>query len=166
MRPAAPAEYADSKCESNRIAHIDGLRAIAVLAVVAFHANVPFVTGGFVGVDVFFVISGYLIINHVVRELDVGRFTFAQFYARRSLRLMPPLFVTIAVTTIVSAFIMVSPHEWQWFALSAVTASVFASNFYFLSKQGYFDTDAFEKPLLHAVLWSPHILLWGMLKRR
>ncbi|HRK95140.1 MAG TPA: acyltransferase, partial [Rhodospirillales bacterium] len=120
--------YTAAGGEANRIAHIDGLRAIAVLAVVAFHANVPFVTGGFVGVDVFFVISGYLIINHIVRELDADRFTFAKFYARRSLRLMPPLFVTIAVTTIASAFIMVSPHEWQWFALSAVTASVFASN--------------------------------------
>jgi peptidoglycan/LPS O-acetylase OafA/YrhL len=136
----------------NRVAHIDGLRAIAVLAVIAFHANVPFVTGGFIGVDVFFVISGYLIINHIVQESAAGKFSFAQFYARRAIRLFPPLFVTIAVTTVAAAFILVSPDEWQWFTLSAVTASLFSSNFYFLTKQGYFDIDAFEKPLLHT--WS------------
>lgn len=136
----------------NRIAHIDGLRAIAVLAVVAFHANVPFVTGGFIGVDVFFVISGYLIVNHIVQELAAGKFSFAQFYARRALRLFPPLFVTLIATTLAATIILVSPYEWQWYVLSAVTASVFASNFYFLSKQGYFDIDAYEKPLLHT--WS------------
>lgn len=154
MSSVSTGEYsaAAGKAGANRIAHIDGLRAIAVLAVVAFHANVPFVTGGFVGVDVFFVISGYLIINHIVQEHAAGKFTFAQFYARRAIRLFPPLFVTIAVTTIAAAIILVSPHEWQWFAVSAVTASLFASNFYFLSKQGYFDIDAYEKPLLHT--WS------------
>lgn len=136
----------------NRIAHIDGLRAIAVLAVVAFHANVPFVTGGFIGVDVFFVISGYLIVNHIVQELAANKFSFAQFYARRALRLFPPLFVTLIVTTLAAAIILVSPYEWQWYVLSAVTSAVFASNFYFLSKQGYFDIDAYEKPLLHT--WS------------
>jgi peptidoglycan/LPS O-acetylase OafA/YrhL len=150
MSSASQREY--TKTDPSRIAHIDGLRAIAVLAVVAFHANVPFVTGGFIGVDVFFVISGYLIINHIVQELAAGKFTFAQFYARRAIRLMPPLFVTIFVTTIAAAIILTSPYEWQWYVLSAVTASLFSSNFYFLSKQGYFDIDAFEKPLLHT--WS------------
>ncbi len=151
MIPAAgPLSAAETG--ANRIAHIDGLRAIAVLAVVAFHANVPFVTGGFIGVDVFFVISGYLIVNHIVQELAAGKFSFAQFYARRALRLFPPLFVTIIATTIAAAIILVSPYEWQWYVLSAVTASLFASNFYFLSKQGYFDIDAYEKPLLHT--WS------------
>lgn len=150
MSSVSSGEYI--KTDLNRVAHIDGLRAIAVLAVVVFHANVPFVTGGFIGVDIFFVISGYLIINHIVQELSAGKFTFTQFYARRAIRLMPPLFVTIAVTTIAAAIILTSPYEWQWFALSSVTAAVFASNFYFLSKQGYFDIDAFEKPLLHT--WS------------
>jgi peptidoglycan/LPS O-acetylase OafA/YrhL len=137
---------------TRRVAHIDGLRAIAVLSVVAFHIGLPGVSGGFVGVDVFFVISGYLIINHIVQELTAGKFSFAKFYARRTLRLFPPLFVMIAVTTIAAAFILVSPYEWEWFALSAVTSSLFVSNFFFLSKQGYFDLDAFEKPLLH--VWS------------
>jgi peptidoglycan/LPS O-acetylase OafA/YrhL len=154
MSSVSVGEYSASlgKAEASRIAFIDGLRAIAVLAVVAFHANVPFVSGGFVGVDVFFVISGYLIINHIVQELAAGKFTFAQFYARRAIRLFPPLFVTIAATTIIAPIILTSPYEWQWFALSAVTAALFTSNFYFLSKQGYFDIDAFEKPLLHT--WS------------
>jgi peptidoglycan/LPS O-acetylase OafA/YrhL len=135
-----------------RIAHIDGLRAIAVLSVVAFHAGVPGVPGGFVGVDVFFVISGYLIINHIVQELAAGKFSFAKFYARRTLRLFPPLFVMIAVATLAAAVILVAPTEWEWFGLSAATSALFVSNFFFLSKQGYFDIDAYEKPLLH--VWS------------
>jgi peptidoglycan/LPS O-acetylase OafA/YrhL len=149
---AGPITAPTARTETNRIAHIDGLRAIAVLAVVAFHANLPVVSGGFIGVDVFFVISGYLIINHIVQELAAGKFSFVQFYARRALRLFPPLFVTIIVTTLAASIILVSPYEWQWYVLSAVTASLFASNFYFLSKQGYFDIDAYEKPLLHT--WS------------
>lgn len=137
---------------ARRVAHIDGLRAIAVLSVIAFHAGIPGVSGGFVGVDVFFVISGYLIINHIVQELAAGKFSFAKFYARRTLRLLPPLLVMIAAATIAAAFILVSPYEWEWFGLSAATSALFVSNFYFLSKQGYFDLDAYEKPLLHA--WS------------
>jgi peptidoglycan/LPS O-acetylase OafA/YrhL len=136
----------------SRVAFIDGLRAIAVLAVVAYHAGVPGFSGGFVGVDVFFVISGYLIINHIVTEMAAGTFSFAQFYARRTLRLFPPLFIVIAATTFAASIILVSPYEWEWFSLSGVTSALFASNIYFLAKQGYFDIDAFEKPLLH--VWS------------
>lgn len=135
-----------------RVAHIDGLRAIAVLGVVGFHAGVPGLSGGFAGVDVFFVISGYLIVNHIVRELSTDTFSFAQFYARRALRLFPPLILVVLVTTLAAALLLVSPYEWEWFGLSALTASLYVSNFYFLSKQGYFDIDAFEKPLLHT--WS------------
>lgn len=135
-----------------RIAHVDGLRAIAILAVVGYHAGVPGFSGGFVGVDVFFVISGYLIINHLVSEMSSGTFSLIQFYARRSLRLFPPLIVVIVASTIAASFILVSPYEWEWFGLSAFFASIYLSNFYFLSKQGYFDIDAFEKPLLHT--WS------------
>ncbi|MBX3523101.1 MAG: acyltransferase [Xanthobacteraceae bacterium] len=138
--------------DRNRVAHIDGLRAIAVLAVVAFHSGVPGIPGGFVGVDIFFVISGYLIINHIVQELAGGKFSFAQFYARRALRLLPPLFLTIFAAAAVAPLLLASPYEWEWLAQSAVTASLFVSNFYFLGKQGYFDIDAFEKPLLHT--WS------------
>lgn len=138
--------------DQNRVAHIDGLRAIAILAVVAFHAEVPGIPGGFVGVDIFFVISGYLIINHIVQEMAAGKFSFAQFYARRALRLLPPLFLTIFAVAAVAPILLASPYEWEWFAQSAVAASLFVSNFYFLTRQGYFDIDAFEKPLLHT--WS------------
>ncbi|MCW5680089.1 MAG: acyltransferase [Xanthobacteraceae bacterium] len=136
----------------NRVAYIDGLRAIAIIAVVGYHAGVPGFSGGFVGVDVFFVISGYLIINHIVAELAAGKFSFAQFYARRTIRLLPPLLVMIAVTLPVAAILLVSPYEWQWYGASAAAAALSVSNIYFLSKQGYFDIDAYEKPLLHT--WS------------
>ncbi|HSK29273.1 MAG TPA: acyltransferase family protein, partial [Candidatus Limnocylindria bacterium] len=135
-----------------RVAHIDGLRAVAVFAVVGYHAGVPGFGGGFVGVDVFFVISGYLIINHLVGEMSSGTFSLVQFYARRSLRLFPPLIVVILASTAAAAFILVSPYEWEWFGLSAFFSSIYLSNFYFLSKQGYFDVDAYQKPLLHT--WS------------
>lgn len=135
-----------------RIGHVDGLRAIAVLAVVGFHAGIPGFGGGFVGVDVFFVISGYLIINHIVDELRGNRFSLPVFYARRVLRILPPLLVVLLACTAVAAVILVSPYEWEWFTLSAFTAAVSASNFYFLSKQGYFDFSTWEKPLLHT--WS------------
>lgn len=137
---------------ASRVAHIDGLRAIAVTAVVGYHAGVPGFSGGFVGVDIFFVISGYLIINHLVGEMSSGTFSLTQFYARRSLRLFPPLIVVILASTAAAAFILVSPYEWEWFGLSAFFSSVYLSNFYFLSKEGYFDVSAIQKPLLHT--WS------------
>jgi len=137
---------------TSRIAHIDGLRAIAVLLVIGYHAGVPGFGGGFVGVDIFFVISGYLIINHIVDELGRGAFSVKLFYARRALRLLPPLFVMLAVSTLVATVILVSPYEWKWYTQSAITAALSASNIYFLSRQGYFDINASEKPLLHT--WS------------
>jgi peptidoglycan/LPS O-acetylase OafA/YrhL len=137
---------------TSRIAHIDGLRAIAVLLVIGYHAGVPGFGGGFIGVDIFFVISGYLIINHIVDELGRGVFSVKLFYARRALRLLPPLFVMLAVSTLVATVVLVSPYEWKWYTHSAITAALSASNIYFLSRQGYFDINASEKPLLHT--WS------------
>jgi peptidoglycan/LPS O-acetylase OafA/YrhL len=140
------------QASARRIAHIDGLRAIAVIAVVGYHAGIPGFDGGFVGVDVFFAISGYLIINHIVEGLRDGSFSLMQFYARRAVRLLPPLLVVLLASTVLAAILLVSPYEWEWFTLSAVTASLSVSNFYFLIKQGYFDIDAWAKPLLHT--WS------------
>src|SRR5690349_17401143 len=84
--------------EAGRLAYIDGVRAIAILAVVAFHAHIPGFRGGFVGVDVFFVISGFLITQQIVSQLLAGRFSATDFYARRVLRIFPPLLLVTVVT--------------------------------------------------------------------
>lgn len=135
-----------------RARHVDGLRAIAILSVVGYHAGVPGFTSGFVGVDVFFVISGFLIINQIAAAIEAGRFSLWEFYARRVLRILP-LFLLVLIATIgLSLVVLVSPYEWEWFGLSGGLAALFVSNHYFLSKQGYFDLDMYEKSLLHT--WS------------
>lgn len=134
---------------------IDGLRAIAVLAVVIHHAVPAWLPGGFIGVDVFFVISGYLITQLLVGEwARHGRIDFAQFYARRARRLMPALWVMVVVVLIASAC-LVAPVGGLMYRItdSAVASLVFAANFYFQGNTGgYFDGDADGLPLLH--LWS------------
>ena len=130
---------------------IDGLRAIAVVAVVLFHARVGPFTGGFVGVDVFFVISGYLIAGIILDDIDAGRFSVAQFYERRLRRLFPALFAVLAACT-VAGYLMFLPEEFRKFGQSVVATSTFVSNFLFWSQAGYFDTPAELKPLLHT--WS------------
>ncbi|MGE0231680.1 MAG: acyltransferase family protein [Flavobacteriaceae bacterium] len=164
--------------EGPRIAHIDGLRAIAVTSVVAYHSDLPGFYGGYVGVDIFFVISGFLIINQIVSEIREGRFSLATFYARRSLRILPPFLAMIVGSFLLALAILVPPYEWEWFGLSAVFSSLFASNFFFMTKQGYFDINALKKPLLHT--WSLSVeeqfyiiaplaliaLFWAVRKRR
>ncbi len=88
---------------------IDGLRALAVLSVVLYHAGLPWVSGGFVGVYIFFVISGYLITGIILRELKSGHFSFAKFYERRCRRILPPLLVMALVVTIVWWFLLMPP---------------------------------------------------------
>ncbi|MGE0846835.1 MAG: acyltransferase family protein, partial [Flavobacteriaceae bacterium] len=135
-----------------RIDHVDGLRAIAVIAVVAYHASIPGFATGFTGVDIFFVISGFLIINQIVGELRQNRFSLATFYARRTIRILPPLLVMLLGAYLIACFVLISPFEWENFGLSGSLSAVFLSNFYFYKKQGYFDTTAMDKPLLHT--WS------------
>ncbi|SMX47285.1 acyltransferase family protein [Actibacterium lipolyticum] len=130
---------------------IDGLRAIAVLVVVFYHYGVPGFSGGYVGVDVFFVISGYLITSLISDEMRAGRFSFRNFYERRIRRIFPALFPVIAFSLIAS---------WSVFALddyrnlgqSAVAVSVFSSNILFWLEDGYFGPASHLKPLLHT--WS------------
>ncbi len=131
---------------------IDGLRAIAVLAVVAYHAGWT-VRAGFVGVDVFFVISGYLITKLLHDELRAtGRIDFANFYARRARRILPALFVVVAAT-LASAVAWMPPAELADTAKAAAAAFVFSANVFFsASTDGYFDPDPQQNPLLH--LWS------------
>ena len=130
---------------------IDGLRAIAVLAVVIFHLDVPGFEGGYVGVDVFFVISGFLITSIIVRDCERQRFSFGNFYLRRIRRLGPPLVATVAAATLASSFIL-TPYDMIAYARSAVAALFSLSNIVFFSESGYWDTASELKPLLHT--WS------------
>lgn len=152
---------------------IDGLRAIAVLSVVVFHAFPGLMKGGFIGVDVFFVISGYLISTIIFENLDKGTFSFTEFYARRIKRIFPALLL-----------VLIASYTFAWFALFAdeykqlgkhiAAGAGFVSNFVLWGETGYFDTSAETKPLLH--LWSLGIeeqfyivwpfLLWLSWKRK
>jgi peptidoglycan/LPS O-acetylase OafA/YrhL len=142
---------------SRRSAHkyradIDGLRAVAVLSVLAFHMQTrlgPF-GGGFVGVDVFFVISGYLISSVILPEIQESRFSLVTFYERRIRRIFPALLVMLSVVSVL-AYIYLLPAELQDFAKSLFGAICSFSNFYFFEHSGYFDSPL-SNPLLHT--WS------------
>lgn len=130
---------------------IDGLRAIAVIPVVLFHLGVPGFSGGFVGVDVFFVISGFLITSIIVREVEVGTFSVRVFYVRRAKRILPALFVMLAAVTVMAAVILF-PRDLVQYARSLVATVGFVSNVFFWRTSGYFERRAEENPLLHT--WS------------
>ena len=131
---------------------IDGLRALAVLSVLFFHIGFSNFGGGFVGVDVFFVISGFLITQLIRAEVtSTESFSFSNFYMRRARRLAPALFFTFALC-FVFAFALFSPSDMERFSGALVHAVVSLSNFYFWSESGYFDSAATIKPLLHT--WS------------
>jgi peptidoglycan/LPS O-acetylase OafA/YrhL len=130
---------------------IQGLRAFAVLAVLVNHALPSALPGGFCGVDVFFVISGYLIGTHLLESIAVGHFSFAQFYARRVRRLFPALAVVLAAVW-GFGWIILSGPEFETLGRHIAAASVFANNVLLQSESGYFDNAAATKPLLH--LWS------------
>ena len=130
---------------------IDVLRSIAVLGVVFFHAGFHIALGGYVGVDVFFVISGYLITRKIEEEIALGVFSFRDFYINRTRRLFPALFVTVLVTFFVSSVLLAADHFKQ-FAQSAVWAALSASNIFFWIDSGYWAPDNHLRPLLHT--WS------------
>ncbi|NKB99606.1 MAG: acyltransferase family protein [Pseudomonadales bacterium] len=132
-------------------ADIDGLRAVAVLPVVFYHAGFETFSGGFVGVDVFFVISGFLITSILASEIRSGQFALRSFYIRRARRLFPALFAVLAASSI-AAFGLLMPWELEDFGKSVSTTALFSSNFLFFSEAGYFDGPAELKPLLHT--WS------------
>ena len=132
-------------------AEIDGLRALAVVPVVLFHAGFELFGGGFVGVDVFFVISGYLITTILLNEIESDRFSFLNFYERRARRILPALFFVMLVC-IPFAWMWMMPNQLKDFAQSYVAVSVFASNVFFWMESGYFDTATEEKPMLHLSL--------------
>lgn len=131
-------------------ADIDGLRAVAVLSVLAFHIGLSQFRGGFVGVDVFFVISGYLISSIIFAEISASRFTIVGFYERRIRRIFPALFAMLAASSI-AAVIYFLPNELVDYSKSMLAATSSVSNFYFWAHSGYFDAPT-SKPLLHT--WS------------
>jgi len=130
---------------------IDGLRALAVVPVILFHAGLPAFSGGFVGVDIFFVISGYLITSIVIKELDQGRFSFGNFYERRARRILPALLL-VMLCSIPFSWRWMMPDELKDFAQSLLAVLLFSSNLLFWQESGYFDGEADLKPLLHT--WS------------
>ena len=132
-------------------AGIDGLRALAVVPVILFHAGFELFSGGFVGVDVFFVISGYLITTILIEDLENKRFSLVNFYERRARRILPALFFVMLVC-IPFAWMWMLPSQMKDFSQSLVAVSLFASNILFWRESGYFDAAAEEKPLLHT--WS------------
>ncbi len=130
---------------------IDGLRALAVLAVVAYHYGPSKVPGGFIGVDVFFVISGYLISSILLEDIARGRFSIARFYQRRIRRIFPAL-ILILLTCLVVGWLMLFLGEYEQIGKHVLAAAGFMQNFVLWSEAGYFDTTAITKPMLH--LWS------------
>lgn len=154
-------------------ADIDGLRAIAVLAVVAFHAFPDMVGGGFIGVDVFFVISGFLISTIIFENLERNSFSFVEFYSRRIKRIFPALLVVFVASFVFGWFVLFA-DEYKQLSKHIVRGALFISNFTLWRESGYFDNSAETKPLLH--LWSLGIeeqfyiiwplLLWCAWKRR
>jgi len=132
-------------------ADIDGLRALAVLAVVGFHSFPEWIKGGFVGVDVFFVISGYLISGMIFESLDRGTFSFVKFYARRIRRIFPAL-ILVLLTGWIFGWMYLLPADFRQLGKHMLGGAGFAANFMFWKEAGYFDQVAAAKPLLH--LWS------------
>ncbi|UFS70252.1 acyltransferase [Geomonas sp. RF6] len=130
---------------------IDGLRALAVIPVILFHAGFRLFSGGFVGVDVFFVISGYLITSVILAEKRAGTFTLASFYERRARRILPALFV-VMFACLPFAWLWLLPSDMKVFSQSLVAVSGFSSNVFFFLKSGYFDASTELVPLLHT--WS------------
>ena len=139
---------------------IDGLRAIAIASVVVYHAgfvyfsdgrNFSVLPGGYLGVDIFFVISGYLITNFILSDLKRGKFKFVDFYERRARRLLPALF-TVILTSMAAGYILLLPNQLKDLSSSALSSLLFLSNFYFYFFDNYFAESSMLKPLLHT--WS------------
>ena len=154
---------------------IDGLRALAVLPVILFHAGIAGFSGGFVGVDIFFVISGYLITSILIGDLQKGRFSIVHFYERRARRILPAL-TLVVVACFPASFLLMNPQAFSEFRRSVVAAALFISNIHFWLETNYFAAPAEVKPLLHTwslaveeqfyILFPPILfILWRFLPR-
>jgi len=159
--------------KSSYRSEIDGLRAFAVLSVVAFHAFPSWLKGGFIGVDVFFVISGFLITSHIFENLDKGQFSFTDFFGRRIRRIFPALILVMASSLAFGWFALLA-DEFAQLGKHVASGAVFITNFILVDESGYFDNAAETKPMLH--LWSLAVeeqfyivwplVLWFAWKRR
>jgi peptidoglycan/LPS O-acetylase OafA/YrhL len=130
---------------------IDGLRAIAILSVVLYHAGLPLLSGGFTGVDIFFTISGYLIGGHIFSEANSGTFSFLRFYQRRAKRILPAFYLVLGFVFL-TAIVLLSPFETYKLAIGATASILSVSNVYFLHSSNYFQTKSEFNPLL--MTWS------------
>jgi peptidoglycan/LPS O-acetylase OafA/YrhL len=144
---------------------IDGLRALAIIAVLIYHAFPSALQGGFVGVDIFFVISGFLITNIIIGSIKEGSFTYANFYRRRVMRLFPSLLIVL-MTTLIMGWLFLFPNEFEQLGKHMFSGLLYYSNLQLYSEAGYFDEVSNFKPLLH--LWSLGIeeqfyILWPIL---
>src|SRR6267142_2605869 len=155
---------------------IDGLRAVSILLVVGYHAHPWLVPGGFIGVDIFFVISGFLITRIILTQIKARAFSPAEFYARRIRRIFPALLVVLAVTYLIGWFVLL-PGDFSLLGKSIAAGVAFVSNLFQLNQVGYFAPDAAENPLLHLwslgieeqfyIFWSPILLImFGSYRRR
>ncbi|MEN9669727.1 MAG: hypothetical protein RL018_4, partial [Pseudomonadota bacterium] len=130
---------------------IDGLRAVAVLLVVFHHAFPALLPGGFIGVDLFFVISGFLISTIIFKSLELGTFSFLDFYKRRVKRIFPALSLVL-IASFVCGWLVLLPADYKQLGKHMAAGAAFVSNFAFWSESGYFENGSKLKPLLH--LWS------------
>jgi peptidoglycan/LPS O-acetylase OafA/YrhL len=156
-------------------ADIDGLRAVSILLVVAYHAQFQLISGGFIGVDVFFVISGFLITRIILGQLGAGTFSFSGFYSRRARRIFPALIVVLAVSYLIGWFVLL-PDGFALLGRSTAAGAALVPNLFQLQRTGYFAPDAAENPLLHLwslgieeqfyIFWPPLLLLIFGSKRR
>lgn len=130
---------------------IDGLRALAIIPVLFFHAGIPGFSGGYIGVDIFFVISGFLITSIIKREVHNGSFSFTQFWARRARRILPAS-VAMVIFCLIAGWYLLAPPDYEALGRSARYQAYFAGNFYFWGESGYFENASELQPLLH--MWS------------